>query len=52
MDEHVDFVSNLYSQVKVPFHYLIDYVGHLTGREDSTEEIESSDQLSLTYKLI
>ena len=48
MDAHVDFVTNLYQQVKLPFHYMIECVEKWTGHSQ-IPSVKINDQLFLTY---
>ena len=43
MDEHVDFVNNIYDKVKSPFHYILNKVEYLRG--NSIDDINNNTNL-------
>ena len=51
MEEHINFIENIYNKIKTPFHYLMDKINLLsfssfTLTKDNTQEKELSKSLT------
>jgi len=44
MSNHIDFVENVYENIKLPFFYLIDKINYLTLTNESALVLESNSK--------
>ena len=47
MEEHIDFVENVYEKIKIPFHYLMNKVNLLSFSYFKKTEVEQNEKYKL-----